>query len=69
MMNDETSEYLEDLNPEDLKLSINGLSLLAGAILTSYRYDSTRKELYLGFDNGRRLFVDNVSDPYDISIT
>lgn len=62
-------DYLDGLTPEDKELSQRSLALLQGKKLIRYRFDSQVKELYMEFDDGTRLFVNNVSDKQDISIT
>jgi hypothetical protein len=61
--------FYEDLDMADRKLSQQGLELLKGKTVQKYRWDSKRKELCLEFEDGTRLFIDNILDEYDISIT
>jgi hypothetical protein len=61
--------YLEDLSNKDLACSRAGLESLYNKKITRFRYDSKRKEIYIEVEDGTRLFIDNVKNDFDISIT
>ena len=63
-----SNEYLDGLTEEDFVLSQRMLEELKGKIVEKCRYDSTRKELFIEFEGGKRLFVDHLEDKYNISI-
>jgi hypothetical protein len=62
-------DYLLDLSKEDLELSQRALELLKGKIIEKFRWDSSRHELFLEFNDGTRVFIDNIQNKDDISIT
>lgn len=68
-MRKKTESYLEDLTEADLELSKNALALLQGKKIVRFRFNSIKKEVYIELEEGTRLFIDNIQDKYDISIT
>ena len=62
------NEYLPNITKEDLKLSQDELRLLQGKRILKFRYDSNQEELFIEFDDGMRLFINNLKNKNDISI-
>lgn len=60
---------LKGLSNEDHKISWEILNLLKLNKIIAAKFDGSRKEFYLEFDNGTRLFIDNVQKAENISIT
>jgi kynurenine formamidase len=60
----------EDINPEEMKLSRDMFGLLKGKKIIATRILFNKKrELLIELEDGRRLFVDNFKDQYDISMS
>lgn len=60
----------DDINDEEKNLSLRLLELIKGkkVIATRTLFDK-RKELFVEFDDGTKLFVDNFNDSSDVSIS
>ena len=55
---------------EDKKFSLRMFDLLKGRKVVATRLlSNSKKELFIEFEGGRRLFVDNFNDFLDVSIT
>lgn len=61
-------DFLEGLNEADTEFSQECTEQLAGSKVDRCRYDSDRRELLIEFVCGRRLFIDNIHEPDDITI-
>jgi hypothetical protein len=59
---------LFELDKESKMLSKRLNKLLYNEVVEWCRYDKCREELVIRFLSGRTLFIDNISDKYDISI-
>lgn len=59
-----------EITQEEIDQSHEIFALLQGKKIVAARLLSqTTKELFLEFDDGTRLFVNNFTDQYDVSIT
>lgn len=61
----------EDITAEEVELSNQLFSLLFNTkkVVAARVLFKKQKELFLEFDDGTRLFVNNFHDKYDISVT
>jgi len=60
----------EDITHEEFESSQKLFELLAGKKVSETRIlFKKRKELFIQFEDGTRLFVDNFNDDHDISVT
>lgn len=62
-------EFLEGCSSRERELSLRMTELLRGKVVRVARISSSERELFIEFEDGRRLYANVRRDKLDLSIT